>query len=42
MSFVSFFNKSDGGNLVLQNGQNIPVSSDKAPAIMENIALIKR
>lgn len=42
MSFVTTFNKSDGGNLVLQNGQNIPVSGDKTPVILENIALIKR
>ena len=42
MDFITAFNKSDGGNLVLKTGQNIPVSSDKTAYILEKVALIKR
>ena len=42
IDFITAFNKSDGGNLVLKTGQNIPVSSDKTAYILEKVALIKR
>lgn len=42
LSYVTIYNKSDGGNLEFNNKICIPVSLDKVDLIMEKIALIKR
>lgn len=42
VNFVSAYNKSDGGNLVLKNGLHLPISSDKVQTILDSIQLIKR
>lgn len=39
---VVAYNKSDGGSLELESGIHIPISSEKATLILENIKLIKR
>lgn len=40
--FMKVFNKSDGGNIILKNGINLPVSADKVEAILQAITIIKR
>jgi two-component system LytT family response regulator len=42
LSFVAAYIKSDGGSLILQNKQEIPVSPDKVQVILENIQIVKR
>jgi len=42
LSYVSIYNKSDGGNLEFKNKICIPVSLEKIDLIMEKISLIKR
>jgi two-component system, LytTR family, response regulator len=42
VNFISAYNKSDGGNLVLKNGLQLPISSDKVQTILDSIQLIKR
>ncbi len=42
LKYVKAFNKSDGGSLDLQNGMQIPVSSDKSALILDKIRFIKR
>ncbi len=41
-SFISHYVKSDGGYIVLNNSQSIPISSEKVNALMEMNILIKR
>ncbi|GAA4777169.1 MULTISPECIES: LytR/AlgR family response regulator transcription factor [Flavobacterium] len=40
--FISAYNKSDGGSIVLKNGLHLPISSDKVDMILEAITIIKR
>jgi two-component system LytT family response regulator len=42
MSFCNSFHKSDGGSLILKNGQNIPISTEKATSIIDYFSMIKR
>ena len=41
-NFVTAFNKSDGGSIVLENKIQIPVSPDKSQTILDQIQIIKR
>jgi len=41
-NFVTAFNKSDGGSIVLENQIQIPVSPDKSQTILDQIQIIKR
>lgn len=42
LEHVIAFNKSDGGNIILEDKSQIPVSPDKAQLILEKIKIIKR
>ena len=41
-NFVTAYNKSDGGSIVLENQIQIPVSPDKSQTILDQIQIIKR
>ena len=41
-NFVTAYNKSDGGSIVLENKIQIPVSPDKSQTILDQIQIIKR
>lgn len=41
-NFIKAYNKSDGGSLELQNGQQIPISNEKVQTVLQVIEIIKR
>jgi|AntRauMFilla1563_2_1112583.scaffolds.fasta_scaffold00484_12 two-component system LytT family response regulator len=42
LNFVVAYNKSDGGNLELENKKQVPISTDKTAFILDKIQIIKR
>lgn len=41
-NYIMGYTKSDGGNLLLENNVQLPISSDKVAQILEKIQIIKR
>ncbi|MEA1875765.1 MAG: LytTR family DNA-binding domain-containing protein [Bacteroidota bacterium] len=42
LQFISFYNKQDGGNLVMSDQSNVPVSNNKKPLLLEYLNSLEK
>ncbi|VXC29601.1 DNA-binding response regulator [Flavobacterium sp. 9AF] len=42
VNFISAYNKSDGGNVLLKNGLQLSITADKVQTILDQIQIVKR